>query len=406
MDSIYTWLPIEVPVIEINSLTEFIDKINDLSSKKYYFRGESSFYGTRTASVYRPFKSDDKPIGFSNNFISFKDLISEYYLQVGSIIDSAEKENFIAYSQHHGLFTPLLDVSMNGLVALFFAAQKNFKQPGYVYLFEKENSIDISKFLRGTEWTDILTKLVEFDDFDFIRTITYGLIDIIEKNPLEYFTYEYSLGQHMKHLREQSSIGLVDYDYLEASESIVSLDYPGLESDITMSYLYDNYKYEYSLNSFVQHDSMKDKFNKFYSAIKDTKSAVLVEQDKDSDIFDVAVYLFTLRTHLTQLHSRDVAAYDFHNLPSFPQLIYKPTHLFDRMKAQDGVFFYQLGLHKTESVYDAGSIEMQQYLPTYILKINDKERILNDLDNIGISLMSLFPDVDNIANYLNSQYSK
>ena len=407
MSNVYTWLPIEVPEVEINSLAEFITTVSKLDADKYYFRGESQYYISRTASVYRRILTKEKkPAGFTNNFVSFNDLISEYYIQVGSLIDSAEKENFIAYSQHHGLWTPLLDVTMNGLVALYFATESDFDSPGYVYLFDKFNSIDISNFLRGTDWNDILTKIIQFKDPDFVSTITNGLLAILKNDEIEFFTYVYSLGQHINHLLEKGYPGILDDEYVDASQKFVELDFPESASEYSLTDLYEDVYYRYCLDNFTQHESMKEKFSIFLQFIEGNYQSFFPYKNCDFNLYIVAQYLFVLRIHLTQLSKEDVGAYEFHNLPSFPMLTYKPTYLFDRMKAQDGIFFYQLGLHKTESVYDSGSIETQNFLPKMVLKINNKVNILNDLNSFGVSKKNLFPDVDNIASYLNNQFSR
>ncbi|MGO4940958.1 FRG domain-containing protein [Fundicoccus sp. Sow4_D5] len=404
---LYTWLPVTIKETEVNSLIEFIEVTNVFDTKKYYFRGESIFYNSRSASIFRPFKGGNKPEGFSNNFVSFKSLISDYYLQIGNIINNTEKENFLAYSQHHGLLTPLLDVSVNSLVALYFSCEKHHMEPGYVYLFEKENSIDISNFLRGTEWTDILTKLLEKNDIKFIKTLCIGLRNILINDEKDFFLYTYSLGQHMQHLIEKTGSFGVSEKYIESCQKIINLSFPSNSLEVSIDSLLSELEYNNFLNSFVTNKNQKHEFEEFYNEIKKSINLLTDQIDsEDYDLYKVAVYLYCYVTHLRELKSQKISAYDFHNLPSFPQLIYKPTFLFDRMKAQEGIFFYQFGIHKTESVYDSGSIEMQQFLPTAILKINNKTKIMEELDSVGISKKSLFPDVDNIAQYLNESYQK
>lgn len=101
--------------IMINSLSEYIDEIERFPSSKIFFRGEPEENPEGTASALRKYKG--------------------------------EHENFIAFAQHHGIPTSLIDITKSPLVALYFACQNEAEENGYVYLFE-ENYIDITKIVQ------------------------------------------------------------------------------------------------------------------------------------------------------------------------------------------------------------------------------------------------------------------
>ena len=402
MKEVYTWLPIEIQKKKIYSLTEFIDFISNIDTDIFYFRGESELHNTRTASIYRSVKMKGISDGFSNNYLFFEDIINDYYQNIGNMIHLAEQENFIAFAQHHGLPTPLLDITTNPMTSLYFSVLNNNDFPGFVYLFDSRLSIDISRFLRGAEHSDFFEKILHMDDKIFVKTIFEGLCDICMSNEAEFFIFEFSLAQHIHHLLNQSkNFRGFDEDYVTTVEKIRKTDFFEEKIFQTVEELFSEEKYKYLSNWYIFSKNVAKEYLSFTEMIKQLCPENYDHNFTISQYSDrVSNYLFMLRMHFKQLNKSELCAYDFHNLPAFPQLIYTPTYLFDRMKAQDGLFFYQLGLHKVEPVYGAGSIETQQYFPKHILEIHNKNEILNQLDKIGVSRKSLFPDVDNIAQYL------
>ena len=86
--------------------------------------------------------------------------------------------------------------------------------------------------------------------------------------------------------------------------------------------------------------------------------------------------------------------------PKFPHILYYPDIIFDRMKSQRGMFIYQNYFNTFSLQKD--SKEHIEY--DIIIKISNKKRILNELDMLNINKSTLFPDADNIANYLKDNF--
>lgn len=81
----------------------------------------------------------------------YTDLLRAYYQEVGYELDKMQEENFLAFSQHHGLKTNLIDFTTAPLVALYFACERDKYDvdSGYVYILNEEDTVDASEFLRA-----------------------------------------------------------------------------------------------------------------------------------------------------------------------------------------------------------------------------------------------------------------
>ncbi|MCT0467516.1 hypothetical protein EFL44_10710 [Lactococcus cremoris] len=74
----------------------------------------------------------------------------------------------------------------------------------------------------------------------------------------------------------------------------------------------------------------------------------------------------------------------------FPYYIYRPSVKFDRMVNQQGIFIVQQFFNGRH----------QELIPDFVFKISNKNEILEELDWIGISKKFIYPDHDNIAQYI------
>ncbi|HEL1941994.1 FRG domain-containing protein [Streptococcus suis] len=130
--------------ISVSSLQEFIDFLDQQSklNNSFYFRGEErDFKQTKnTASGFRWMSENRLQYGeenttFPRNYCDLLKMRQQFFSEIGYSLTKYEVENFIAYCQHHGLPTELLDISENPLVALYFACQN--EDDGFVYCFDK-----------------------------------------------------------------------------------------------------------------------------------------------------------------------------------------------------------------------------------------------------------------------------
>lgn len=109
-----------------------------------------------------------------------------------------------------------------------------------------------------------------------------------------------------------------------------------------------------------------------------------------------------------------ILAYEIrdYKFPVFPKIVYKPSIKFDRWKNQEGLFIYQLSTEKTlpsskqSSTLNINEIKqvVQKIDYQYEIVISNKKQILHELDNIGINKKFIYPDSDNIAQYIKEKY--
>lgn len=187
---------------KVSSLTEYIDVIKRHGLHNQYFRGENQKYPSISSSLVREYLFREEQFDLVNIYYN---LLNSYYQEVGYKLDKMQEENFLAFSQHHGLKTNLIDFTTAPLVALYFACERDKYDTdnGYVYILNEEDTIDASEFLREYSIKEHLCHNV-------FSTIAYNQSDsnIVNgfKKLLEKYT-ELSSGRNpynlMKCLREQ-----------------------------------------------------------------------------------------------------------------------------------------------------------------------------------------------------------
>lgn len=113
--------------IQISSLSEFIEWVQQLGSGNYLFRGVPNAKYRIQASAYRRPKEDDR--SFEKFLQINRDLITDARLRGHGEKDGRELGDLeiLAQLQHFGAATCLIDFTCNAQVALYFACQKDPK---------------------------------------------------------------------------------------------------------------------------------------------------------------------------------------------------------------------------------------------------------------------------------------
>ena len=387
----------------IKSLDSFIKVINSFENKSFLYRGESQYYDSGIiASTYRPKNNLNNDLVF----LDYEKIRKEYYREIGSELSFIERQNFIGYCQHHGLPTELIDVTKNPLVSLYFSCLNPDKSTGYVYLFEDDLTIDITSLIEHFSYN--------LDEMSLNSVfVNYYCVDEIYKQLMQYYCDDHILLNNYL-------IKILNFIKSEANSRKHNDDVSN-----TIRILIEHEQISFDnlteiLKKFVTEDTIMNSANKYAEHIN--HYAKIDKYKMDWNIsgnsyynnilpFKTPFWIIFLLQKLIQNDSRhvvdewEIIKNDLINIPS-PYFIYKPSVNFDRIKYQDGNFLYQLNFKKTKrgegisGTKNFSSYGIQQISPFKSIKIQNKKRILRELDNIGINRKTLFRDHDNVANYI------
>ena len=388
---------------EVNSLSEYVNFVSRNNLNNFISRGENKKFDGIIASAFRY----QTPIKFQN-------MILQFYNTIGNDVTNMQRENFVAFSQHHGIPTNLIDFSLSPLVSLFFACydtDTNSDKSGDVYFINKSRLISINEMVNSfTLGDNLFQKLMQFN---------LSIAPIIAK----LYTYEHT------HTQEVQKI-IIDWTSKLKVDLIRKRKYKNLFQIINQFRKESKLKTEYTLHSFSQDFDTKytysekileqliksnQDYNKQYSnfSLYDEEIAncyklievALVDRQYVYDK-DILLMLLLMRTVFEELfdyrYTRDlIKTFD---LPFY--FSYSPPNILSRIENQSSLFVYQL-------YYDYDLIDpyieetehrmIQNISPDYILKVNCKEEILDALDSVGINLKFIYSDYDNIAKYIKSK---
>lgn len=371
--------------IEITSVSQYIEILEEMDTSNFAFRGESDNYPEITASVFRK---------TNGTYYNFNKLYNNYYREVALDLSEIERDNFLAYSQHHGLPTPLIDITDNALIALYFACSSNFeKETGYVYGINKKRCIPYDLF--------------DFDKLDKSYSLSNFNYPIIQKNVIKYLYKKQSFSKELL-LDLIQKILLVDPPSMEPHSLLESVRIKAKRLSISRI---DNYE---ELDKFV--DEIENDSN-----IKKRMEHIYYFLEKEfgedfypyfNDIYNegrkynygswwvvlLANYIweYSIIDAHVRYHKND--KFKLIEKPLIPNVLFKTNIIFDRIKSQEGLFLYQLNDSFTE--HSDRDPVTQKIIKDKTFIIKNKRKILLQLDSIGINKKNLFLDHDSIAEHL------
>lgn len=346
---------------KIKSLQDFISKIEKFPVGSWYYRGESKDYGEskNLASGYRWMKEKNKA------FIDLINLRIEFFREVGAKLSDKEVENFLAYSQHHGLPTELLDITSNPMVALYFACESSPEDDGHLYFFNN-TVVEANAPTHGT-------RHFQYSPY---RDLTKRLFTKEVANQKIWFRWSDNIDEH--HIQKEKMEEENQYVYELFHGSDIYHIQP--ENETAWKILVSE-----NPNNNLIYGSIGEKISAF------NNDAESIDKRMEQQIESIIGASFDL-----------INATKGQYFPSLRYLLIRPTIIFDRMKNQQGAFIYQLN---TSTGFDKGYF--QPIVPTHttVIPAEFKPSIINQLNQIGINKKFLYSDDDSVADYLKQHYT-
>lgn len=377
-------------LLKVKTLSEYITLLQNYASSECVFRGENAKYEKRQASAFRT----------SGHFMQS---INEYYSAIGHRLAEIEKQNFLAFSQHHWLPTNLLDVTTNPLYALFFACHEA-KEKGYVYIFSNWFMVDITEMIEAFPRQSIFSLFLSGNPviFDMLHERICELFE--SKRGLLKFT-----GTAFTLPGNEFVTDLFCCAYCYARDVYIKMNATVIDN-ITFEDLRKNVcgdgivrSNELLFQGYSKTvDVERERFSKLLNAILATDIMNDIHFEPKDDMMHYIIFLLYCFRAMRKLDKGTVSN-DFTEL--FPIMIYKPKITFERARLQQGHFIYMPYI-AASGVFTDLEIEMRNIFPEAVVEVENPFQILLELENVGINVGTVFGDYDSIAKHIKERKSR
>lgn len=349
--------------IVVKDLAHYMKLFSTNEFTNYIYRGEPTNYHDTVSSAFRGG-------GREYPFIQMK---NEFKREVYHRLTADERKDFLAFAQHHGVPTNLIDFTRSPLIALFFACQPfsndddHFDQNrGFIYLL-KNDLIDITDILSSREDDNFLKRFI-YDEDGIVLNLYEKFADFEKRYPETFYRYFKTLNDDWQYYladlapRTPKRSRFPKYDDGEYKWKIELRYTPG-PADITRE----------------------------------------IEKRAETVCVEVLEYTLMLQEFLRQILNTKAPVWWLNCMPNF---LYTPYLAFDRGRNQQGLFVYQAYLSFDEDLFDAHILSEQRVWPEKVIVVENKEKILRELDFLGINEKFIYGDYDSVAKYIRRKYER
>jgi len=354
---------------------------------EYIFRGEWGKHRRRLTGAFRNTPSTPSLALFPD----FNEAIDEFYREVGYRLTEVEKNNFIAFAQHYGLTTNLLDVTPSPLTALFMACHRDwyslrgeYQQEkdtlAYVYIFD--DYIDITDIMSKYPDKSILELLINMDEYTINK-----FMQLLDKRDRQFL---YAGGSKVMEL-----VKAICVDIFRVTVSAYSPEFEAINTKLMAAI---NLEHK-SLNSLYgllnYHNGLYDLADNLLASKQMEKFPVQKSDIAPKEL--MRCYMVFLVFYLRMIRG-NAKTYDAGKF--MPHMIYKPKVTFERARLQQGFFIVQPFLKPLGDENDSRIRFVQEIRHSKAIEVGNPEKILRQLNSIGINLGNMYGDFDSIAKYI------
>ena len=373
----------------VNNLSEYIAAIEENALYDCISRGEHRRYEAPLRSAILRKQTPE----------CYDELLQEYFSQFEAELTDLQSKHFIAFSQHHGIPTNLLDFSKSPLVSLYFATEF-CEDKGNVYFIKKSKLVDAGKLINSNPYGwGLLDDLLNFD-IDTLRPIAHQLARAFKRNSQEMVDFFI--------LHTEEFIARYNHLYSMMDDHNVNALKAALQTFLKDREEWDR---EPSLQVYSSYSNFVNSFFKVYRQDEILFPQKTFENYKkansiaNTDLYEdgwPSVQLILLLMKFDVL-IQFFDGYPFANTNKEIELpfyfSYSPPMIDNRVRNQSSIFVFQ-PFQRDDYINGKDQVRYwQRIAPDFEIKIENPESIQKELDAIGINRKYIYCDYDNAAKY-------
>lgn len=357
--------------------------LDELLQRGIFFRGESKKYEKQIPGLYRDI-----------NYIQHEDeIVINGMLTAADQLEDRSLFDTLTLLQHYGSSTRILDITSNALVALYFAASTNLNNDGYVYLLsgDRLGNEDNKKIKSPIDKSVVVKTCLSRLDFDEKRILSNTFSNIIDKDQnqdiKEYFINNENKQNRLKKERTISKL----YSLVEKELGVSNFEIPIcdlFEYDIVRPFNLDERVIRQSgLFIVFGLENINEIDKEYYSALNNDNNL------KDLEREEIIVQGNSHRkfNEVPKLESE---------INNVKKAIYKKI-LEDEIQSTSNHYVYKLSMNYSPIISELKGENRARIK----IKSKYKQRILDELNMLGINSSSIYPDLVHKTKDINEKYN-